>query len=467
MIQDIFPSRLDNSFQTKLPQPDSRIMCFQDGRLLASVRDNVLHIPQYRALSLHDSAPVYLFSVDDEPFFLAEAAAVPAGYQYYPIRELRDRCAGKYLYAAFTAHHLHQWYSDNRFCGICRGAMQHDDRERALFCTECGHKIYPRINPAVIVGVISNGRILVTRYRRGYAHNALVAGFTEIGETAEECAAREVMEETGLRVKNIRYYKSQPWGMAQDLLMGFFCEADGSDVITMDTSELKSACWVRPEELELQPQQHSLTNEMMQLFRDTNGHLPPESAPAAKTLPPQKTRIYFTRHGETTMNAADHISGVTDCELTESGLAQARRLAAICAEHRDIGLIICSPLKRARKTAEIIAEQLHVPVVTDARLREWDYGSYEDQPRGSTPDFQDAKLAFGVRMKDGGESLLQLAHRVYGCIDDIRRQYAGMTVLCVCHGGVCRVAETYFRDMTAEAFSQFFMGNCELRQYEI
>ena len=70
-------------------------------------------------------------------------------------------------------------------------------------------------------------------------------------------------------------------------------------------------------------------------------------------------------------------------------------------------------------------------------------------------------------MKDGGESLLQLAHRVYSCIDDIRRQYAGMTVLCVCHGGVCRVAETYFRDMSTDAFSHFFMGNCELRKYSI
>ena len=61
--------------------------------------------------------------------------------------------------------------------------------------------------------------------------------------------------------------------MAQDLLAGFFCEADGSDEITMDGSELKSACWCRPEEIELQPHQHSLTNEMMKLFRDTNGQV--------------------------------------------------------------------------------------------------------------------------------------------------------------------------------------------------
>ena len=463
MIQDISPSRLLNSWQQMQSQPDSFVMCFCEGKLLAALTEEGLQFPRYRECG---NAACYLFSVDDEAFFLGDAAGLD-GFQFYSMRDLRDRCAGKYLYAAFTAYHLHLWYQDNRYCGICRGSMRHDDSERALVCTECGHKIYPRINPAVIVGVISRGRLLITRYRHGYAHNALVAGFTEIGETLEETVAREVMEETGVRVRNIRYYKSQPWGMAQDILMGFFCEAEGSDEIRMDDSELKSACWCKPDEIELQPQQHSLTNEMMQLFRDTNGHLPPEVFPLTPQAAPQKTRIWFTRHGETTMNVADHISGITDCELTENGIAQAEQLAAVCAEHPEIDLILCSPLKRARKTAEIIAAQIHVPVVTDERLREWDYGSYEDQPRGAAPEFQAAKREFGVRMKDGGESLLQLAHRVYSCIDDIRKPYNGMTVLCVCHGGVCRVAETYFRDMSTDAFSHFFMGNCELRKYEI
>ena len=464
MIQDIFPSRLINSWQPASPAPESICMCFQDGRLLAAVKDGELHFPRYQSSS---GKAVYLFSVDDEAFFLTEPEHVPDGFQYYSMRELRDQCAGKYLYAAFTAYHLHLWYDDNRYCGICRGEMQHDAGERALVCTGCGHKIYPRINPAVIVGVINRGRLLITRYRRGYAHNALVAGFTEIGETLEETVAREVMEETGVRVRNIRYYKSQPWGMAQDILMGFFCEADGGDTIRMDDNELKSACWCKPDEIELQPQQHSLTNEMMKLFRDTNGHLPAAVFRMQNSAQPQKTRIYFTRHGETTMNVADHISGVTDCALTENGIRQAEALAAVCAGHPEISLIVCSPLMRARRTAEIVAAQIHVPVVTDERLREWDYGSYEDQPRDATPDFQAAKREFGVRMKDGGESLLQLAHRVYSCIDDIRQQYAGMTVLCVCHGGVCRIAETYFKDMSTEAFSNFFMGNCELRQYEL
>ncbi|MBQ6392349.1 MAG: NUDIX domain-containing protein, partial [Eubacterium sp.] len=126
------------------------------------------------------------------------------------------------------------------------------------------------INPAVIVGVIKEDCILITKYRNGYSHNALVAGFAEIGETFEETVAREVMEEAGVSVKNIRYYKSQPWGMAQDLLAGFFCEADGDGEIQMDEKELKYADWVKREDIELQPNNLSLTNEMMRVFKENS-----------------------------------------------------------------------------------------------------------------------------------------------------------------------------------------------------
>ena len=84
----------------------------------------------------------------------------------------------------------------------------------------------------------------------------------------EETVAREVMEEVGLKVKNIRYYKSQPWAMADDILMGFFCDVDGDRTIKLDTSELKEGVWLRRDEVVLQPDTYSLTNEMMTLFRD-------------------------------------------------------------------------------------------------------------------------------------------------------------------------------------------------------
>ena len=274
MIQDIFPSRLDNSFRTAdftaVPEKSLAVI-FRDGKILAGIKDGDVAFPRTDEV-LCSKKPLYLFAVDDESFFLVSGesdteAMNGKGYSFYTIRELRDRCRGKYLFAAFTAFHLAQWYGDNRYCGRCRGEMRPDIKERALVCSSCGNKVYPRINPAVIVGVVNGDRLLITRYRTGFAHNALIAGFTEIGETLEETVRREVMEEAGLQVKNIRYYKSQPWGMASDLLVGFYCDVDRDDTIKMDESELKYAQWLRREEIELQPGEHSLTNEMMKLFK--------------------------------------------------------------------------------------------------------------------------------------------------------------------------------------------------------
>jgi NAD+ diphosphatase len=161
-------------------------------------------------------------------------------------------------------------YEASRFCGRCAAPTINDTSERARVCPKCGQKIYPRINPAVIIGVVDkeNNRILLTKYRTGFAQNALVAGFTEIGETLEETVKREVMEEVGLNVTNIRYYKSQPWGIALDILAGFYCDVDGNRQIQMDESELKYAKWVAPEDIILQNPDYSLTNEMMRLFKE-------------------------------------------------------------------------------------------------------------------------------------------------------------------------------------------------------
>ena len=219
------------------------------------------------------SRSVYLFSLDERKFFLS--LDVPDchgrekdGFAFRSIREIRDSFSGTDVFAAFTAYHLWRWYADNRYCGRCAGRLERDAVERALRCPECGNVIYPRINPAVIAGVVKGDCLLVTRYRKGYAHNALVAGFAEIGETLEQTVAREVMEETGIKVKNISYYKSQPWGMAQDMLVGFFCEADGDAHIHMDEGELKYAEWVQRDSIVLQPNSLSLTNEMMRMFKE-------------------------------------------------------------------------------------------------------------------------------------------------------------------------------------------------------
>ncbi len=271
MIQDIDPARLDNSYHTAVPSSGDTVFVFSKNTLLCryDAVQGTLELPVFGAFPAN--VPMqYLFAIEDVRYFLAEGEYVLPGFELHPIQKVRrfHVAENRTMFAVFTAFHLWKWYSTNRFCGACGHPTEHSKTERALVCPDCGNTVYPRINPAVIIGVVNGGRLLITRYRRGYVHNALVAGFTEIGETAEQTVSREVMEEAGIRVKHIRYYKSQPWGMASDLLMGFFCEVDGDDTIRMDESELKYAAWLRPDEIELQPNQYSLTNEMMRLFKE-------------------------------------------------------------------------------------------------------------------------------------------------------------------------------------------------------
>ena len=103
---------------------------------------------------------------------------------------------------------------------------------------------------------------------REFKKYALLAGFNEIGESIEETVRREVMEEVGLKVKNIRYYKSQPWSFTDTLLLGFFCELDGDDTITLDQDELALAEWFEREKMPVKEEDLSLTNEMMLMFKN-------------------------------------------------------------------------------------------------------------------------------------------------------------------------------------------------------
>jgi NAD+ diphosphatase len=153
--------------------------------------------------------------------------------------------------------------------------MQHSRTERALHCPACNNLIYPVIAPSVIVAVINGNKLLLTRYQvshSAYRNYALVAGYVETGETVEDTVRREVMEEVGLKVKNIRYYKSQPWSFSGALLLGFFCEVDGDDTIVLDESELEEAIWVEREQLPDRSGDVSLTSEMMECVRNEKGN---------------------------------------------------------------------------------------------------------------------------------------------------------------------------------------------------
>ena len=145
--------------------------------------------------------------------------------------------------------------------------MKHDTKERMMYCPSCGRREYPVLMPAVIVGITNGDKIICSKYEgRSFKQYALIAGFAEIGETIEETVQREVMEEVGLKVKNLRYYKSQPWSFSGTLLFGFFCDVDGDDTLTVDHKELSIAQWFERDQIIGQDTDSSLTNEMMMVF---------------------------------------------------------------------------------------------------------------------------------------------------------------------------------------------------------
>ena len=173
--------------------------------------------------------------------------------------------------------------------------------------------------------------------------------------------------------------------------------------------------------------------------------------------------LYFTRHGETVWNVENKICGVTDIPLTDKGRAQARALGRrLAAEPTGITRILCSPLVRASETARLIAAETDLPLTVEPRLREQAFGRYEGTPRNGAA-FALAKLHFIDRF-DGGESMLQLAARIYALLDELRGQDG--PVLLVAHNGIARVVQSYFHDMTNEQFALFGIANCELRRYD-
>ena len=148
--------------------------------------------------------------------------------------------------------------------------MKGSKTERAMVCPKCGKVYYPQICPSVIVGVIDGDRLLMTKYSINHSKHrnyALVAGYVEVGESFEDTVRREVMEEVGLKVKNIRYFGSQPWPFTNTLLAGYFCDVDGNNDVTIDVKELSAAKWLTRDEIP-EPNTISLTGTMMRAFKN-------------------------------------------------------------------------------------------------------------------------------------------------------------------------------------------------------
>ena len=214
----------------------------------------------------------YLFAIDGTGYYYVREMlqGEEDGYEFCPTSVFRKMTPMYQAFAGITATQLHRWKESRRFCGRCGHETEDSKTERAVVCPFCGQTEYPKICPAVIVAITDGDRIILSRYRvsnnpyRGYA---LIAGFVEIGETFEDTVRREVMEEVGLKVKNIRYYKSQPWAFSDTEMIGFFAELDGDDTIRLQEDELSEAGWYHRNQVPDETMLNSIGSELKMVFK--------------------------------------------------------------------------------------------------------------------------------------------------------------------------------------------------------
>jgi NAD+ diphosphatase len=203
------------------------------------------------------------------PCFLAELTdegVLGDSFELRGIFELLGLLDDELLVIAGCAVQLIRWERCHRYCGRCGKPTEDRADERAKTCPSCGLSAYPRLSPAVIVAVVRDDRLLLGTSKRFRADFwSVLAGFVEAGETLEECVVREVREEVGILVNNVRYFGSQPWPFPDSLMIGFTAEYAGGE-ITVDQTELTDANWFTADALPRIPPKVSIARRLIDWF---------------------------------------------------------------------------------------------------------------------------------------------------------------------------------------------------------
>jgi NAD+ diphosphatase len=234
------------------PQPGAQehIFVFRGGALL--VREPDLALPDAGACaalgsSLDDARAVGMLGEHYcRAAWVAADAQAPEGFAFRPLRSLFGAMDPHLMAVAGRAFQIAEWARTHRFCGACGGAMEALAGERCMRCTRCGHAAYPRISPAMMVLVKKGDAILLARnVAAPNGRFSALAGFLEAGESVEDAVHREVFEEVGLRVRDLRYFGSQSWPFPHSLMIAFTAEWESGE-IACDTSEIAEAHWFGP-----------------------------------------------------------------------------------------------------------------------------------------------------------------------------------------------------------------------------
>lgn len=285
MLQNIEPHEMHNEFRKQNPKMKDYLIVFNGSQtLLKKVGDN-FSIPTFEDFEQSGVAEAlripchYLISIDDSAYFLADdflnVASTEAlestlkDYEFASNRAFRSLVRCEDRLGGATSAHIARWESLNKFCGRCGEAMSRGETERSMVCPACKNTVYPKISPVVIVAVHDGSRLLMARNLDNPNKKLmfLISGFVEIGESLEQACAREVLEEAGVRIKNVKYFGSQPWPFSESLISGYTAELDGEASLKIQTSEIEKACWVERKDIPPYDTSVSISCAMIESFR--------------------------------------------------------------------------------------------------------------------------------------------------------------------------------------------------------
>ncbi len=241
---------------------------FRDGQnlLVDPARPGcLLEVPEFAA-----ATAIPLGWLDGNPCLAVALPAEtppPPGLEFVGLRSLYGQMDERLRCLAGGGFQLLHWQRTHRFCGACGTPTQPKPGERALTCPACGQTVFPRLDPAVIVGVLREGRLLLARNQRfrGNLHS-LIAGFVEVGESLEQTVAREIREEVGIAVDRIRYFGSQSWPFPSTIMLGFVAHhAEGE--LHPDGQEIVAADWFARDRLPEIPGPGSISRHIIDAFQ--------------------------------------------------------------------------------------------------------------------------------------------------------------------------------------------------------
>lgn len=251
---------------------EKTVLVYHDMEILVERQGERETLPGYNRISDYydlSESPVPLGIMDGvyySAIYVDDRTDIPEDTEFINVRFLYMTTDEDLFSLAGLGRQLADWDRTFRFCGRCGTRTENHPEERAKLCPACGHISYPKISPAVICSVTRGDQILLARgskfTRPVYS---VLAGFVEPGETLEETVSREIMEETGISVKNIKYFGNQPWPFSSSMMIAFTAEYESGD-IKIDDKEIIDAGWFTPDNLPMLPSPYSIARGLIMDF---------------------------------------------------------------------------------------------------------------------------------------------------------------------------------------------------------